>query len=182
MWTVEPPKRVTFQLVQRNESLFPRVPIKSGPINACSHPCHSAQEIMRKMRGAQPATLVWQSFEAREMHSAWLSSKPSCCCTCAFKTSRCLGRHSDPEECQRGCPPPHPQPVGHREALWDQTPLVLKLSALIHHWIWRALPSVSTPSIMGPRTKKSNKDTKAQLCVPSRPQKGCVKAPAQAIS
>lgn len=123
--------------------LVPRVPIKSEPINACSGSCRSAQEIMRKMRGPQPASAGWQPFEAQRNHPCTITSVPGSSCTCAFKNSAwCLGPHSDPKECQRGCPPPHPQPRGQRGALWDQAGLVLKLSRVIHHWTWHSLPAL----------------------------------------
>lgn len=68
--------------------------------------------------------------------------------------------------------PSHPQPMG-QGSMVGPGRLVLSQSVLIHHLIWYALSSVSTSSIMGIITKKSNKDTKAQLPALSRPQKGC---------
>lgn len=39
---------------RKNQSVVPGVPFKSEPIKACSDSCRFTQEIMRKMKEAQP--------------------------------------------------------------------------------------------------------------------------------
>lgn len=48
-------EREKVPIKRKNQRVVPVVPFKSEPIKPCSDSCRFAQEIMRKMKGAQPA-------------------------------------------------------------------------------------------------------------------------------